>query len=36
MLLMIGAIVVPFWMVLHSYLVAIRFSAIDIMRRNLE
>jgi hypothetical protein len=34
--LLIGAIVVPFWMVLHSYLIAVRFSAIDIMRRNLE
>jgi hypothetical protein len=36
MLLMIGAVVVPLWMVLHSYLIAVRFSAIDIMRRNLE
>jgi hypothetical protein len=26
------AVVVPFWMVLHSYLIAFRFSAIDIMR----
>ena len=30
--LAVVAIVVPFWMVLHSYLVAVRFSAMDIMR----
>jgi hypothetical protein len=34
--LLIAVFVVPFWMVLHSYLIAVRFSAIDIMRRNLE
>lgn len=26
--------VVMFWMIVHSYLVAVRYSAIDIMRRN--
>jgi len=26
--------VVSFWMIIHSYLVAVRYSAIDIMRRN--
>jgi hypothetical protein len=26
--------VVMIWMVVHSYLVAVRYSAIDIMRRN--
>ena len=30
--LAIAAVVFPFWMVLHSYLIAVRFSAIDIMR----
>jgi hypothetical protein len=30
--LAIVAVAVPFWMVLHSYLIAIRFSAIDIIR----
>ena len=33
---LIVAIVGPFWMVLHSYLIAVRFSAIDIMRRNVR
>jgi hypothetical protein len=26
--------IVAFWMIVHSYLVAVRYSAIDIMRRN--
>jgi heme/copper-type cytochrome/quinol oxidase subunit 4 len=30
--LAIVMVVVPFWMVLHSYLIALRFSTIDIMR----
>jgi hypothetical protein len=30
--LAITAIAVPFWLVLHSYLIALRFSAIDIIR----
>jgi len=34
--LVILVVVVPFWMLLHSYLIALRFSAIDIMRRNRE
>jgi len=28
------ALAVPFWMLLHSYLIALRFSAIDIMRND--
>ena len=31
---MFAAFVVMFWMVVQSYLVAVRYSAIDIMRRN--
>ena len=29
-----SALVVMVWMIVHSYLVAARYSAIDIMRRN--
>ena len=32
--ILFAGFVVLFWMIVHSYLVAVRYSAIDIMRRN--